>query len=379
MRRGLFLGALAGCRAVLGVPDVSEIQGDASVADGSALDANSDVGEPGGDASREGGVDGASCVGDLKTDRANCGRCGHDCLGGDCTDGVCQPVTLVQNEPQLGAIAVDGDTAYWVANYAIHKCAVAGCGGVPTAVGTVTASATRIVVRGPHLAWATGGVLQAGDVFTCPIAGCGGAPTKLGSGSGSGNPNSLAADTTNVYWSNTASTNGEIVKCAWGGAPTTFASARPYPAGLVDDGTNLYWIEETSNNYRIAGCPTDTCAGGPKVMVSDSGISNLASNGTNLVWQGNNGISTCTLPACAMATSLSASVPATSGAMTLGSAYVYWVDGSGIVQECALAGCGGNPTPLASGQSAVYGITSDALAVYWTSFSSGRVMKVAKP
>jgi hypothetical protein len=32
--------------------------------------------------------------GNVQTDPANCGYCGHDCLGGGCTAGVCQPVVL---------------------------------------------------------------------------------------------------------------------------------------------------------------------------------------------------------------------------------------------------------------------------------------------
>ena len=36
-----------------------------------------------------------SCV-DLTSDDKNCGACGHDCLGGACTDSQCQPVLIAQ-------------------------------------------------------------------------------------------------------------------------------------------------------------------------------------------------------------------------------------------------------------------------------------------
>jgi hypothetical protein len=36
---------------------------------------------------------GASCV-DTLTDKANCGACGHDCLGGSCSAGKCQPIAV---------------------------------------------------------------------------------------------------------------------------------------------------------------------------------------------------------------------------------------------------------------------------------------------
>jgi len=38
---------------------------------------------------------GGGCGGaDVSTDPANCGACGHDCLGGDCLGGMCQPLVL---------------------------------------------------------------------------------------------------------------------------------------------------------------------------------------------------------------------------------------------------------------------------------------------
>jgi hypothetical protein len=377
MRRVLFLGALAGCRAVLGVPDVSEIADDASVGDAQPSDARADVGQQGADAATEGGnVDATGWAADFKTDRANCGRCGHDCLGGDCSDGVCQPVTLAQNEMQLGAIAVEGTTAYWVAGSDVHKCAVSGCGGVPTTVGSSTQRVSGLAVVSGHVAWLTGEVLFTGDVYACSTDGCGGSPLKLGTGTSNSNPTSIAADTNVVYWSNEEA-KGTIVSAPWGGGPTSvFAGARTYPTKLAVDATSVYWVEDTSTSYQIIACPLGTCAGGPRVVTTDMGVSVLTSNGKSLVWQSNSGIAACDLPACASPKILSPVGPSTP-ALALDDAFVYWVDGSGLLKECALAGCGGNATSLASGQTGVYGITTDALAVYWT--SAGRVLKVAKP
>src|SRR5204863_597521 len=36
-----------------------------------------------------------ACV-DLTSDAKNCGTCGHDCLGGTCMEGQCQPVLIAQ-------------------------------------------------------------------------------------------------------------------------------------------------------------------------------------------------------------------------------------------------------------------------------------------
>lgn len=65
------------------------------------------AGESGPDASAgQGGF--AGCSPDLSTDPLNCGVCGHDCLGGGCTAGLCQPVELGKFEPKPGS-------SWWVA------------------------------------------------------------------------------------------------------------------------------------------------------------------------------------------------------------------------------------------------------------------------
>lgn len=55
---------------------------------------------------------------DLRTDPKHCGACGHDCLGKACTDGLCEPETiLVEQTPQpnfaLTHLTVDASTLYF--------------------------------------------------------------------------------------------------------------------------------------------------------------------------------------------------------------------------------------------------------------------------
>src|SRR5262245_28739027 len=74
---------------------------------------------PSSDASSEGGTtlgdSGLACVADLKADPANCGACGHSCLGGACAGGVCRPVVLASAERlRWRGLGVDGQDVYFL-------------------------------------------------------------------------------------------------------------------------------------------------------------------------------------------------------------------------------------------------------------------------
>ncbi len=55
----------------------------------------------------------SACGADLKTDPHHCGRCGHDCLGGRCLDGMCDARMLAGNLPAPLAIAAFSGWVYW--------------------------------------------------------------------------------------------------------------------------------------------------------------------------------------------------------------------------------------------------------------------------
>ena len=49
----------------------------------------------------------------LANDSHNCGSCGHDCLGGACASGVCQPMVIAASQTAVWGIAVDADNVYF--------------------------------------------------------------------------------------------------------------------------------------------------------------------------------------------------------------------------------------------------------------------------
>jgi hypothetical protein len=84
--------------------------------------------------------DAAACT-DVQSDPHNCGACGHDCLGGACQAGVCQPFTLATVPGDSSyQIVVNANDVYWsasrsedsVAFGAVFECGIGGCNQQPT-------------------------------------------------------------------------------------------------------------------------------------------------------------------------------------------------------------------------------------------------------
>src|SRR5262245_7121247 len=59
------------------------------------------------------GADAAGCGAQLDSDGKNCGRCGHDCLGGACQLGQCQVATIAPIAGHPWYFAMD-ETAFFV-------------------------------------------------------------------------------------------------------------------------------------------------------------------------------------------------------------------------------------------------------------------------
>jgi hypothetical protein len=162
------------------------------------------------------------------------------------------------------------------------------------------------------------------------VGGCTLTPTALATGQG---PTWVTADSTNVYWIATGST-WAVRECASAGCsstPTTLASGG-FPAGLTVDSTNVYW---TNFSGAIDSCAIAGCSSKPTALVIAPGNA-IALDGTDLYFVSN-----------------------------------------GNIDKCAKGGCS-SPTALTTGFAGANRIANDATAVYWTSFGSGAILKVAK-
>lgn len=100
-------------------------------------------------------------------DPASCGACGHSCMGGACSAGVCQPVILAEGqglsvEPYYAgprAIVTDETHVYWVTKPGLFRVSIAG--GVPEKLADASVVSTYatnsddstnlIVLHGSHV------------------------------------------------------------------------------------------------------------------------------------------------------------------------------------------------------------------------------------
>jgi hypothetical protein len=165
-----------------------------------------------------------ACCGDTTSDPKNCGSCGHDCLGGACQGGKCQPVVLVTGQPHPGAMAADATHLWWSNGACTTSCTIA----------KAKKDGTELVT------FATG----------------------------QKEPSQIVVDASGVYWVNVAGSNppGAVMRAEKDGSGLkAIAPAEPAPQGLSVDATHVYWMTGTGSVRKApedgSGSPT-TLAGG---------------------------------------------------------------------------------------------------------------------
>jgi hypothetical protein len=315
-----------------------------------------------------------SCV-DEATDPANCGACGHSCLGSACAAGMCQPVTLASSQVQPIGIAVSGTNVYWVDaghgpptnDGAIRTVPVGG--GAVTTLASGQGSPYAIAVRGPTAYWTN---FYGEAVMAVALAG--GAPTPL---AWTKTGYSIAVDETNVYWpSNASGSEGIMTMPISGGVPTPLAAGQ-FPYQIAVDATNVYWTDQSAGTVmqlaKAGGAPIALASGqgaptGLAIDATSVYFTNASLNGTvQRVPIGGGPITTI------------ASGQSNPGEIVVDDANVYWKTGNadGAIVKAPVAG--GTPTTLVPiGWPSVFGMALDSQYLYWTNAGDGTVMRVAK-
>lgn len=309
------------------------------------------------------GDDSNGCEADTANDSRHCGRCGHDCLGGECADAICQPLALV-DERDLGDLAVVGGFVYFTSlfNSPIRRVPVRG-GEITAVAGTTPgwmlrvddgtlywttptevyaasvdgSQPARLVAENvaPSIDMAVGGGMvywmdfdEATITFSMKRTPALGGTIEVLNPPGPGDePWSVAADASRGYWG----VPNAIMAIAHGGqTPAELTTVVGIPLALEESAGSLYWLD--NGVYRLP-------AGGAPVSLANADFD---------------------------------------GAVAIDTDHVYFTKNNGTLNKVPILG--GDVEVLATGQEFDFSfgahVAVDAEAVYWiTSEGLYRVVK----
>jgi hypothetical protein len=294
------------------------------------------------------------CETDTTSDPANCGGCGHDCLGAACSAGFCAPSVLAMRSGSRSILRTD-DGLYFT---------------------TTDGGATGEVLFLPLLP--DGGLSPDGGVVVLAV--------------GQENPNGLSADGTFVYWGNLLGTSVMRAPRHGEGAASSIADAQPGPIDTVVDDGHIYWanIRDVPDAGGIHRALKD---GGEHVVLAASGPGSraLVGDAVDLYWV--NDVDHTILKvardggaAAVLASRVNgdAATPAAGGPLflTLGSGVLYVaVDGTDAgIYSLPTTGLAADaaPEPIVTKQSTLRGLVADAKYVYFTRAAEGTVLRATR-
>ena len=340
-----------------------------------------------------------ACV-DLAGAGSSCGACGHDCGGGLCSAGVCQPAVL-RDGLSYPVFDVDATTLYFHSGDKVLSCPLAGCGALaPHQIGAITA---------PILGGNAGGVLLAGggnvvfmaDALTgtsgpnlqaCPIqAGCTTPPLLLKSTAHQGFSGGYAMDGGDAYWGwykdVQHSTCDGLGACS--AAENLLAAALVMPAPLAADASGVYFADPAAPSDLLR-CPRSGACTPETVAASAPAFTALQarSGKVYMLASGRDGYNDGAIRSCPEgATGCTPALLVGNQSFPL----AFTVDGNAVswllrdapaggapmsIVTCPVAGCSGGPRLLAAGQIGAYGLRSDDRFVYWA--TPTQILRVAK-
>lgn len=256
---------------------------------------------------------GQTCT-DPMNDPKNCGGCGHDCKGANCSSGLCQPVSVVSGLPHgPWGLAVDANNIYWTEWYGGTRVMQAPLlGGASTVITNSASDPLYIAVDAMNIYYEdTNGLSKApigstnnvtnivGQTIVGPfridainayyvtypdymlysVPLTGGASTALLSVSAC--TNAFALDATNAYWTkydcSTVSTIYQQTRSGDAGTPITLASALP------GEGSDIA-VDATTVYVTLGGIYSVPIGGGKTTMLTGSSGTNIVLDGPYLYW-----------------------------------------------------------------------------------------------
>jgi hypothetical protein len=371
---GLGVGGLGSSQGGPPIDAGVDVPGESTVVDSpnEVLEASSDVRD--------------ECGANLENDPGNCGSCGHDCLGGTCSSGQCQPVTLISGEVPLFLLETPGKL-FWTGSTGVRACVLPGCqGSVQT---FASGSSLGLAATASNLYWtdSIAGSVSACDFSlpTCAI------PTSIATATPGAS--FLVIGATSIFW--TERTGNRIMRADLGGGNAgAVASGGPIqsPTGIAIQASNLYFSNYDNASAGQGVMTLSTSGGNPASFASGSTVEQVLTTASGVFFSINGSKTTndgaigrCDLDGSNCA-AFAPARPFPRGITSDGTS-LYWTDfgvagdaaaSNGAVLRCPLTGCGANPTVLASGQGGPLGIVVDSQAIYWANAGTGSIQRLAK-
>jgi hypothetical protein len=368
--------ALLGCPSLRSIGVTGGDAGDEGIVEAARADARSDARDA------DGAKEAHACTPDAASDPRNCGRCGHDCMGGACEGGVCQAYVLATDPAGTYGVAVNGGVVYFTSiDGTVQKCTADDCAMTLTQMTSGQGTPRAITTDSTSVYWANEGfIVEAGflgGIATCGLAGC---PkgTAMVLASAEVAPIDVAVNTNAVFWTDEY---GKLVRsCSIGGCgnmPTTLATDPTNLSGVAIDATSIYWAETQLGN--IIQCPLGGCTSFvPLASFTPYQFTKLDIANDTVFWSTDGEILSCATSGCGGTPQVFATGQANAYAVAHDATNLYWTlfDASGSVLSCPLAGCS-TPTVLATMQIQPTSVAVDDISVYWAN-SGGTVMRVMK-
>ncbi len=313
-------------------------------------------------------VDG--CEIHLDGDPLNCGDCDHDCLGGECEVGTCQPVVLVEGESAPLNVAVDETHVYWTNFQASGSVVRATSSGGNRTVLTDAVSPFDLALDDES-------VFFTSDDEIARVPKVGGASTPLISGTGE--PRGVAVDDSDVFYVDLGNADGDVESIPkMGGGEDVLAANESSPRFLTVMNGFVYWTDDADATVsRVAA----DGMGAVEVLATDQvGAWDIFSTPDLLAWTNLADVGEVKwLSLEDLMDERTLAISLRPWGIAIDDAHVYWTtEEDGTVQRSAVDGEQELAEMIATGLQTPHGIATDDQFVYWADTAAGAIMRVAK-
>jgi hypothetical protein len=326
-------------------------------------------------------ADAHECDGGLQTDPNNCGSCGHSCLGGACSAGVCQPVAIITEQTLGLEVAADDTNVYWVNSTAgagnvvgtIKQHALAG--GTPVVVSGNESYPGQLQVSGSRLYWLTqtGTSAFSTSLRSAPVGGAG-TVSIVATLTGIRTALAVTPDGSREIFSAFAPSNDQyMIDVQHGSSGATFGPTNGRIGAMIADNAVAYMADVHGFlvSFPFSGGVSNVLAYGMP------GMFGVAGDTSRLFVLGAHRIDTY-VPGGSQLQPFATGLHNPRNLVVDGT-QVYWTDSAdGAVYRMPVGG--GAQVKVASGQPAAQYIAQNSTSVFWTTLSgsTGTIMRLAK-